>query len=52
MPVPSLSLGSRLLAKVAVLSFLSTATIAQSGYQLQATFSGATLFDNFNFVTW
>lgn len=39
------------MAKLAVLSFLSSAVVAQSGYQLQAEFSGTTFFDNFNFVT-
>lgn len=39
------------MAKLAVLSLMSTSALAQSGYQLQAEFSGATFFANFNFVT-
>ncbi|KAF8859291.1 hypothetical protein BDZ45DRAFT_650284 [Acephala macrosclerotiorum] len=39
------------MAKLAVLSLLSTAVVAQSGYSLVAEFSGASFFDNFDFVT-
>ncbi len=49
MPVPSLSLGVAPLAKLAVLSFLTTKAVAQ--YQLQESWSGATFFDYFDFYT-
>ena len=51
MRVSSLFLRSRSWATLAVLSLMSSSAIAQSGYQLQAEFSGATFFNNFNFVT-
>lgn len=38
------------MAKLAVLSLLSAAVVAQSGYTLQAEFSGATFFDGFEFI--
>ncbi|CZR64431.1 uncharacterized protein PAC_14329 [Phialocephala subalpina] len=51
MPISSLFLRSAPMAKLAVLSLLSSAVVAQSGYQLVAQFSGDAFFDNFDFIT-
>lgn len=53
MPVSSLSLRSGNMAKLAVLSFLTTSAIAlQTGtYQLESKYELDTFFDNFDFYT-
>jgi hypothetical protein len=53
MPVSSLFLSSGSMAKLAVLSLLSTASVvvAQGSYILDATYTGDTFFSQFDFYT-